>query len=308
MHGGRISASSARKIRNAVEWLVASASEKYLYSKKANRLYKWKLSFLTLTLPTQAGSTDIQVKSLLNNFLTLAKHNYGLKSYIWKAEPQLRGVIHFHITSDAYMWKNSVQFEWNRLLSKSGLLNGHSDAPSIKIHSVYRIKNMAAYLTKYFVKAPTKFQKPPFAKRYGDLTATRHGQDIFYFELPEKLFYTRPLTGRLWGCSHNLSKARSLSYTVDTAEMRSMNDEIRAEASHEMQKTYCNFFKLPADYYDKLAYGQIKHDYEITRKSIQSAERWGNWNIHDNEGNEITDKKIIRRFAKQLNPTSHGKS
>lgn len=307
MHGGRISQSSARKIRNAIEWLLAAASEKYVYSKKTKRFHKWKLSFLTLTLPTQSNLSDIQVKEILNAFLTLAKYNYGLHSYIWKAEPQARGVIHFHLTSDCYMWKNSVRFEWNRLLSKYGLLNGHDDAPSTKIHSTYRVQNMAAYLTKYFIKPPAQFTKVPKKPTFDGLTVSRRGSTECALDFPCKLFYIRPISGRLWGCSHSLSKARGLSYTVDVPEMRSINNELREAGAREQQKSYCNFFKLPDDYYKNLTHGQLKHDYLAHVGRIRKKKHFHQFEIYDEKGELITDKKILRTFGKQLNQKSNGK-
>lgn len=298
MHGGSISSQSARKIRNAVEWLLAAAEEKYLYSKKSKRFYTWQLSFLTLTLPTQGNMTDIQVKSILNSFLTLAKYNYGLHSYIWKAEPQSRGVIHFHLTSDCYMWKNSVQFEWNRLLSKHGLLNGHESAPSTKIHSTYRVKNMAAYLTKYFIKPNVQKERAPFLPI--QVFQTNKGK---YFTRAEFCsgktpFYIRPITGRLWGCSQSLSKARSLSYIVDVPEMRSLNQEFRDAGAQEIQKAYCNFFKLPADYYSKICAGQVKHDYLAHLLKIRKRKNFHQFEIYDGSEQQVTDKRIIAKFQK----------
>lgn len=303
MHGGEISSNAARKIRNAIDWLIASASEKYVYSKKTKRFHKWKLSFLTLTLPTQGRMNDIEVKSILNSFLTLAKYNYGLHSYIWKAEPQARGVIHFHLTSDCYMWKNSVRFEWNRLLSKSGLLNNQPDAPSTKIHSTYKLSNVAAYLSKYFLK-PKKISMPP-EKNY------LHGLPNYYHSNKSEVYskslgtlrYIRPIVGRLWGCSHSLSQARSLSYTVDAGEMRSLNSEIREASVKEIQKQYCNYYQLPSDYYDNLTHGQLKHDYLAHVLKIRKKKLLHQYEIYSAEGEPITDKKIIRKFIASTKKT-----
>lgn len=296
MHGGTISANASRKIRNAIDWLLAAAEEKYVYSKKTKRFHKWKLSFLTLTLPTQGQMSDTQVKAILNSFLTLAKYNYGLHSYIWKAEPQRRGVIHFHLTSDCYMWKNSVRFEWNRLLAKSGLLNGHKDAPSTKIHSTYNVKNMAAYLTKYFVKPPSKFIRPPYKNKYGGLAISYKGDEDRVSVNFSNLFYCRPISGRLWGCSHSLSQARSLAYTVDQNEMRAMTAELRERCKREVQKSYCNTFHLPQDYYDKLAYGQLKHEYLSTLRKVRKTKLLHQFEVFGENGELITDKRILKKL------------
>ncbi len=300
MHEGIISPHSSRKIRNAVDWLVAAASQKYVYSKTTKRFHPWKLSFLTLTLPTQAGMTDIEIKSILNSFLTLAKYNYGLHSYIWKAEPQRRGDIHFHITSDCYMWKNSVRYEWNRLLAKHGLLNGHTDPPSTKIHSTYNVKNMAAYLCKYFIgqkHVDEKTGKKKLPKYKDRIEAGYHARDP---NDPDQLYVDRPISGRLWGCSHSLSQARNFSYVVDTGEMRSLNYELRLHSYKEIQKDYCNFYHLKNDFYSVHAKGEIQKDFYERLLKIRRKKTRNQFEIYDFAGEMITDKQVIKKLSLHL--------
>lgn len=298
MHGGAISKNSARKIRNCIDWLLAAAKEKTVYSKVTKKKYKWKLSFLTLTLPTQGKMTDLEIKSVLNSFLTLAKYNYGLHSYIWKAEPQARGVIHFHLTSDCYMWKNSVRFEWNRLLRKKNLLNGHEDPPTTKIHSVYRVKNMAAYLTKYFIKNG-KVSMPPEKNYLHGLPNWYHSnkQEFYTAEIREPK-YIRPINGRLWGCSHSLSQTKNFSFIVDSDEMRSMNAELRAESTREKSASFCNMFYLKDGYYDRLPAGEIKTEYLNHLSKIRKKRYFDMYEIWDEEGKLITDKSTLKKVQK----------
>jgi len=204
------------------------------------------------------------------------------------------------------MWKNSVRFEWNRILSKHGLNNGHTDAPSTKIHSTYRVSNMAAYLTKYFIKPPAKFTMPPYKPKYEGRASSRRGSEEISLGEVKGLHYIRPINGRLWGCSHSLSAARSLSYTVDIPEMRSLNSEIRAACIKESQRTYCNFFQLPEDYYTKLSPGQLKHDYLFHLSKIRKKKNLHQFEIYGEEGELITDKKIIRKLAKPKNTLQYG--
>ena len=303
MHHGYISAHSARKIHSAIDWLLAAASQKWVYSKTTKRFHPWKLSFLTLTLPTQGLMTDLEIKSVLNSFLTLAKYNYGLRSYIWKAEPQARGVIHFHLTSDCYMWKNSVRFEWNRLLRKSGLLNNHDDPPSTKIHSTYRVQNMSAYLTKYFIKGG-KISHPPYKNYLQGLPNWCHSnkQEVYLKYVPE-VKYIRPINGRLWGCSHSLSQARNFSYIVDEGEMRAMNESIREQSFKEIQKDYCNFFMLsdPENFYS--GRGEIQDDYRNHLSKIRKKRYFHQFEIYDSEGEIITHKSTLKKFERQTGET-----
>jgi hypothetical protein len=158
---------------------------------------------------------------------------------------------------------------------------------------------MAAYLTKYFVKPPSKFILPPYKNKYSGLAISHRGdENNVCFDL-SNLFYARPISGRLWGCSHSLSSARSLSYTVDTAEMRSMNDELRESCKKEIQKTYCNFYHLPDDYYDKLAYGQLKHEYMGHLFKIRKKKNLHQFEVFGEDGEQITDKRILRKLEKK---------
>ena len=206
-HNGKVSPNAKRKIRSAIDWLLISAGDKYLYSKKDHSFFKWKISFCTLTLPTQADYTDKQIKELLNAWLQFAKYAFGLRSYIWKAEPQARGAIHIHITSDCFMWHTKVRHSWNKILRKHNLLNGHEDPNSTDIHSTYKIKNLSAYLCKYFCKESEN---------------------------------RRSIGGRLWGCSQSLSKNRGIRFEMKSKDAQMEKEALWQEAKEYFKHDYCD--------------------------------------------------------------------
>jgi len=180
--------------------------------------------------------------------------------------------------------------------------------PVPKIHSTYRVDNIAGYLCKYFIKPPAKFIEPPFKNKFGGLAVSRRGSEEIYFEFPEKVFYVRPISGRLWGCSQELSKARKLSYTVDVPEMRALIQELRDVKSKERQSTYCNLYHIPDDYYQKLSEGQLKHDYLLHIMKIRKIAVKDRYDIRDETGKQIAEKKILRRFEKQFKKQPHEKN
>lgn len=196
------------------------------------------------------------------------------------------------------MWKNSVRFEWNRLLAKSGLLNGHSDPPTTKIHSTYRVLNMAAYLTKYFIKGG-KISMPPQNNYLHGLPNWFHSnKKEVYLKYVPTVQYIRPINGRLWGCSHSLSQARNFSYIVDGPEMQTMNYELRKESTKETQRNYCNMFYLKPGFYDRLPPGPIKTDYLANLLKIRKTKYLHQFEIYGLDGELITDKKILLDFHK----------
>jgi hypothetical protein len=202
MHQGMISANAKTKMRNAILWLDASAKFKWCYSKKSGKWFRWRLNFIHLTLPVQGTRSDKLIKKILNKFFLYAYRKTGLRSYVWKAEPQQRGEIHFHITSDCFIWKNTLQNIWNGCLRSYGLLGNHENPPSTRVHPTSNIKLLTAYLVKYMTKNDP---------------------------------HRRTIQGRLWGCSRNLSQAKNFHITFDenqlSAEMSGLNNmSVRVDA------------------------------------------------------------------------------
>lgn len=177
---GEVSKKAAKRIKNAVNWLVVASKRKRVYSKIDSRTYQFQLNFITLTLPSlDHGLTDHQFKNkLLRNWLERMKYRHGLRNYVWKVETQENGNIHAHITSDCFIHYREIRDAWNSILIKNGLMrtfadkHGHSDPNSTDVKSVRSIKNLSAYLAKYFSKSEEDRRK---------------------------------VAGRLWSCSHSLS-------------------------------------------------------------------------------------------------------
>ncbi len=160
-HKGSVSKKSAKRIKNAVNWLAASSKMKRIYSKIDNRNYTFRMNFITLTLPSlDHGITDHNFKNkLLRTWLERMRYRHGLRNYVWKVETQANGNIHAHITTDCFIHYAEIREAWNDILIKNGLMrtfadnHGHSDPNSTDVKAVKRIKNLAAYLAKYFSKS-----------------------------------------------------------------------------------------------------------------------------------------------------------
>lgn len=221
-----MSRKAVRRLTNSVNWLVASARQKWIYDKQTKKRFSFKVNFITLTLPTLDHSvTDHAFKSdLLHNFINTCRVAYGLKNYVWKVEAQANGNIHAHFTTDTFIHWRDVRRVWNRILQKKGIIDaykskhekltfeeyctlynptgersvldlrrafthgvdtGWSDPNSSDIHSVHKVKDIAAYLAKYMSKSEDD---------------------------------RRTIKGRLWGCSYNLSESNKLVLEVQGSQ------------------------------------------------------------------------------------------
>lgn len=163
---------------------------------KHKKPVNYKLAFITLTLPAKQFHTDNEIKSKgLNHFLTILRRKFHVNMYIWKAEKQENGNIHFHILINRYIHWKEIRENWNQILAKLGYISAYqknmknyfregfrlSENPKDKrsreqqkkayetgkkenwtnpnstdIHALYKVKNVPAYIAKYIAKGVTK--------------------------------------------------------------------------------------------------------------------------------------------------------
>lgn len=190
---GEISKKAESKIKNAVNWLVQSAKLKRVYDKATGKNFYFKINFVTLTIPLQENCPDDKFikEKIFHPWVVYARKYFGLRNYIWRAETQANGMLHFHVTSDTFMHHAKIRRAWNRLLEKEGLLEsfkakyGHDNPNSTDVHSVKKVKELGAYLAKYF---------------------TKEDKD------------RRKVKGRLWGCNYELSHEKKCTVCCDPQE------------------------------------------------------------------------------------------
>lgn len=188
-HGGKISSHAYRKIKRSIDYLLYLANEKSLPGRTPGSYYGFKVAFITLTLPAPQTHTDQEIKHhCLNQFLVEIRRRNGVRNYIWRAEKQRNGNIHFHILVDKFIPWEQMRDRWNRICSKLGYLDeffvrhGHYVPNSTDIHSIRKVRSTREYLLKYCTKDD------------------QHGI----------------ITGQLWGCSESLSHLRGGVDEIDS--------------------------------------------------------------------------------------------
>lgn len=233
---------SMNRLSNAVNWMLLFADKKTVFSKKENKHFSFRLAFITLTLSDKQHHTDKEVKEhMLQPFLYWITRYYKA-SYVWKAEAQINGRIHFHITVDTFIHWKSIRAKWNRILAKNNYCKVFQDGTNDKgnaatdVHSVRSEKEVAKYLASYMAKKDEVKQ--------ADKEKIENGLPEYEVHCkwdprqpPEKQdvnWYKRPIDGRLWGCSEQLSSIKC--YINDhTPEFRpSVNQFIKDNNSRNL--------------------------------------------------------------------------
>jgi hypothetical protein len=218
----KLSAQTKTKITLAIEYLNYLSKEQTQYHKHTNKSITFRLTFITLTLPSKQIHDDKEIKNqLLNQLLVELRKYYNVNHYIWRAEYQKNGNIHFHLICNKFIPYDELVNRWNRIVNKLGYVNRYreimkerykngfqptdnkNDKRDIKqqfesykkavkndwnqpnstdIHSLRNVLNAVAYLAKYMIKET-------------DTNITK---------------------GKLWDCSESLSNLKGSRGEVDT--------------------------------------------------------------------------------------------
>lgn len=168
---GVLSKNQVKTVRKSIENLINYVAINY--DKKKSIQKQRFVNFVTLTLPDKQVHHDRVLRKSLSRFMDNMKKSYQVDYYVWKAEPQKNGNIHFHILMDRWVDYKDINRIWNNQLEPLGYLNKHKNPNSTDVHSLKNIKNATSYMVKYMTKKETD---------------------------------KRPIVGALWGASNELKK------------------------------------------------------------------------------------------------------
>ena len=109
-------------------------------------------SFLTLTYGA-IYPDDKTAKKDLDSFLKRVRRMYGANfHYVWVAERQKRGAIHFHILTPNYIPKSWINKNWNQVVNNRWKREGNENAIQKLLPNVKGVLHAGGYMAKYISK------------------------------------------------------------------------------------------------------------------------------------------------------------
>jgi hypothetical protein len=97
-YSGEITKAQQSKIRDKILLLNYLSPRRKVYNTPLQKMVYFKLSFLTLTLSAEQALCDKSItKDLLAPFIRHYRYLKLMNNYVWKAEKQKNGNIHYHI-------------------------------------------------------------------------------------------------------------------------------------------------------------------------------------------------------------------
>jgi hypothetical protein len=188
-YSGKVTGHAQKRIMHCVDLLLQLSPPRLITNEVSGRPEMHTLSFITLTIPANEKHLTASEghKLLLAPWLLMMKRKANMTTYLWKAEFQKNGQLHYHITTPSWIHYSIIKNNWNNLLSKKGMLqNWFSRFPdkmpnSTDVHKVYKMDNIGAYLRKYLSKSDQNIETK----------------------------------GKIWDCSQNLKSNKNFSIPID---------------------------------------------------------------------------------------------
>lgn len=277
---GEVTLHAKKRIERAVNLFLQMSPVTWLYNPITKNKHQFKLSFITLTISNKRKVIDhaFAYKHLLKPFLTWMRDTKKINTYIWKAEIQARGQLHYHITLNQFLHLGEIKEKWNYLQNKANILHDytqeykHSNPNSIDVHSVIKIQNIEAYLCKYLSKHLNKNKPRTYyennkhdnnANNTNTYTLINNGKnkndddnlynvtckeqrlidEIIHGNLlcctQANYFGDYTVNGKVWDCSNNLKGKKYFTIHTDKNTMKRLLKHLEGNEYKEYTNDYC---------------------------------------------------------------------
>ncbi len=233
-YNGQMSAGAKKRLARSLTLLVQSTEKKWIYNEVTKRMMLHKLSFITLTVsdPSELLTASQAFKLLLNPWLQWLRRTIKCNTYIWKAELQENGQIHYHVTTPAFIPWSKIRDKWNNLQKKAGLLDnyysnkGHYDANSTDVHEVQNINDLSSYMIKYMCKCEkdNPCEKVHQAKKFENSEIATLGAILSNVQASAR--NAVELDGKTWDCSDNLKKNSYFKVEMSNRHFEDMEKQV----------------------------------------------------------------------------------
>jgi len=141
-HKGVISKTAKQKVFRAIDYLLYNAKPKSAYNSFNGKLFKFSIAFITLTLSSKQIHSDNVIKNkLLNQFLIELYYKFKVSNYVWRAEKQANGSIHFHILINKFIPWSEIRNCWNRIQNKLGYVDRYRDEMKKFHEGGFKVRN-----------------------------------------------------------------------------------------------------------------------------------------------------------------------
>lgn len=206
---GLLTTATKKRLQENIDKIVFGSITHKIFNPYLKEEKKHRLAFLTLTISDEKilPYKDCY-KKLLSPFLDWLTRTNGTSTYLWKAELQKRGQLHYHLITPDWIDYQIIREKWNNIQMKAGIdLSKYNFNPnSTDIEVISEIKGITTYIAKEIMK-----------------------------DCQNQL----PLGIKLWGCSKNLTDYPTLTLRFQEEKICKYLNK-----SNSIEKEHCIIVRL----------------------------------------------------------------
>lgn len=246
---GLVSTQQASRIRYYINLLIDTARSKKVYSNTTKKYYSFKVNLITLTLPSKQIHPDKEVHNkVFKEFIRAWKRIAPELLYVYKAEVQDNGNLHYHLTTNTYIHYSKLRDMWNYYTNKLGYIDRCSvkSPNSTDVHSVKNIKSLAGYMVAYLSKKDIYTKKlKRYHKMYDKALGSTNRDECV---LPKNYLINlkRKVQLKVWDCSKSLMIGKC-STEIESDELMNEIHKVLNVATDSTAKDWFLFVKIDKD-------------------------------------------------------------
>jgi hypothetical protein len=257
-----ISRAARARIKKAIQKLidVKTVNDKILKKKKS--IY---INMITLTLSAKQVHSDVQIKKCLNSFFSYMRKYCNFKYYVWRAEKQKNGNIHFHIVTPQFIEYKKILKIWNNSIELLGYvseynkkMNSLSMKEYINLRKEQDKKHRKKVDVRSYIKAYKEGKKSGFVCNSVDVRSIYLAKGTFNYllkylakeqkqEEEQEQEGKRIVEGRVYSISReldNLEEALVLEYDEMQSIYCKIIEELGGEEGRGVLKDYSAYIKI----------------------------------------------------------------
>lgn len=270
---GTLTQHARKRLLSAIDILIQRNPTHRIYNPISESEHDFSINFITLTI---ASNRMIEARegydALLSKWIRYMRDKYGVKEYVWKAELQERGQLHYHVATNQFIPWQVIRWKWNSLMKQEGLLNdyarehGNFNPNSVDVHAVESEEDILGYISKEIAKtnfyhlangsAASGVRWDNDAKVYvgnwqdgGENGSWHYGEwdgnrNCISWQKPGMELVEPKLNGRIWDASEILKVSR-FADEMDNETWNRIAEGKRAGKIREIGVERCEVFKMP---------------------------------------------------------------
>lgn len=257
--------------------MVSGTRRRWIVNPVTQKSTLHQLTFVTLTVSdcSQEFTGKDAYKQLLSPFLAWLRKTKGVNTYIWKAELQRNGQIHYHITLPDFIHYRELRTKWNEIQKKAGVIDRYR-ANQLEFHKDgFRLREeLTRGENPWTAEAQRRAYDEGMKNDWQDPNSTDVHKvykikDVAAYlvkEIAKGMQNETSLGGKVWDCSENLSQAKYYTQTMEEKHFKFMELAVEERLCEKYQGEQFTIYRFKT-------FEPIE-EYLLTEADLKNYQAW----------------------------------